>query len=137
MAKSLNKVILIGNLGKDPELKYSESGIAYCRFSLATTDSYKNNEGKEIDRTEWHNITVWRQLAEICSKYLKKGSKIYMEGRIRSYIDPKDNTKKYYGVEMTEMIMLDKKDSSSQNRETSQSKDVVQGSGMTDDDLPF
>lgn len=136
MAKSLNKVILIGNLGRDPELKYAESGIAYCRFSLATTDSYKNNEGKEIDRTEWHNITVWRQLAEICSKYLKKGSKIYMEGRIRSYVDPKDNTKKYYGVEMTDLIMLDRKEQA-QNNDTGQGKDIVHASGLNEDDLPF
>lgn len=136
MAKSLNKVILIGNLGRDPELKYAESGTAYCRFSLATTDSYKNNEGKEIDRTEWHNITVWRQLAEICSKYLKKGSKIYMEGRIRSYVDPKDSTKKYYGVEMTDLIMLDRKEQA-QSQETNQEKAITQDSGLNDDDLPF
>lgn len=134
MAKSLNKVTLIGHLGKDPELKFTADGNAYARFSIATSDTYKNKEGKDVDRTEWHNITVWRKLAEICAQYLKKGAKIYMEGRIRSYVDPKDDSKKYYGIEMTDMIMLDSKKSDSV-KESAPDNFVPEPKG--DDDLPF
>ena len=136
MARSLNKVLLIGNLGKDPEVKYTEKGDAYCKFSLATTETYKNSEGKEIDRTEWHYITVWRKLAEICGQYLKKGSKIYMEGRIRTYIDPKDDTKKYTGIEMTDLLMLDTKREQSPGS-TESVPGRIKDESSSNDDLPF
>ena len=91
---SVNKVILVGNLGKDPELKYTASGAAVATFSLATTDRFKDKDGNQ--KTEWHNIIAWRQLAEICGKYLHKGKQVYIEGRIqyRTY-DDRDGNKRY------------------------------------------
>ncbi len=110
MAKGLNKVMLIGHLGKDPELSYTPSGVAVCKFTLATNESYKGDDGNWVDRTEWHNITVWRKLAEICSQYLKKGSKIYLEGKIQTDTYEKDGKKNYFTkIVMNEMVMLDKK----------------------------
>lgn len=93
---SVNKVILVGNLGKDPELRYTASGTAVANFSLATTERYKDRDGQTQEKTEWHNIVVWRQLAEICGKYLQKGKQVYIEGRIqtRAY-DDKDGNKRY------------------------------------------
>jgi len=85
MAASLNKVILIGNLGKDPETRTLESGTVMCRFSIATTETFKNRQsGEKTSHTEWHNIVLWRGLAEVADKYLNKGDKVLIEGRIRS-----------------------------------------------------
>ena len=84
MAEGVNKVILVGNLGKDPELSYTQSGTARCRFSLATGESYTNNAGERQQRTEWHNIVVWNKQAENCATYLKKGSSVVVEGKIRT-----------------------------------------------------
>lgn len=81
---SLNKVILIGNLGKDPEVRYMPNGEAVCNFSIATTDTWKDKQGQKQDRTEWHNIVMYRRLAEIAGEYLKKGSSVYLEGRIQT-----------------------------------------------------
>lgn len=80
----VNKVILIGNLGKDPELKYLEGNIARASFSLATSEAYKDKSGNRIDHTEWHNIVMWRNNAENAEKYLKKGTQIYLEGKIQT-----------------------------------------------------
>jgi len=93
---SVNKVILVGNLGKDPELRYTPSGAAVATFSLATTERFKGKDGQMQEKTEWHNIVAWRQLAEICGKYLHKGKQVYIEGRIqtRSY-DDRDGNKRY------------------------------------------
>jgi single-strand DNA-binding protein len=93
---SVNKVILVGNLGKDPELRYTPAGAAVATFSLATSERYKDKSGEMQEKTEWHNIVAWRQLAEICGKYLHKGKQVYIEGRIqtRSY-DDKDGNKRY------------------------------------------
>lgn len=105
---SVNKVILVGNLGKDPELRYTPSGAAVCTFSLATSERFKNKQGEQQDRTEWHNIVVWAGLAEICGKYLTKGKQVYLEGRIqnRSY-DDRDGNKRYISeVVVNEMQML-------------------------------
>jgi single-strand DNA-binding protein len=105
---SVNKAILVGNLGKDPELRYTPSGTAVCTFSLATSERFKNKQGEQQDRTEWHNIVVWAGLAEICGKYLTKGKQVYIEGRIqnRSY-DDRDGNKRYISeVVATEMQML-------------------------------
>ncbi|MBV9086814.1 MAG: single-stranded DNA-binding protein [Acidobacteria bacterium] len=104
MAKSVNKVILIGNLGKDPEVKYTPQGTPVAKFSLATNERWKDKNGEWQDRTEWHNIVAWQRLAEIVGEYVKKGQKIYIEGRIqtRSW-DDKDGQKKY----MTEIIAND------------------------------
>ncbi len=109
----VNQVILIGNLGKDPEVRRLESGATVAKFSLATNETYKDKEGNRQTLTEWHNIVVWRSLAEIAEKYLKKGSLIYLEGKItyREYTDKETNQKKYF----TEIVannfeMLDRRE---------------------------
>lgn len=102
----VNKVILLGNLGKDPEIRHLDNGRAVTNFTLATSEVYKNKEGNKVTNTEWHNIVLWTPLAEIAEKYLKKGSQVYIEGKItnRSY-DDKDGVKRYIteivGREMT------------------------------------
>lgn len=109
MAKSLNKVMLIGHLGKDPELRYTSNGIAVASFSIATNEAWKDQDGNLQERTEWHNIVAWRRLAEICGEYLKKGKRVYIEGKIqtRSY-DDKNGVKKYMTeVVADDLIMLD------------------------------
>jgi len=109
---SVNKVILVGNLGKDPELRYTPSGTAVATFSLATTERYKDREGNRQDKTEWHNIVAWRQLAEICGKFLHKGKQVYIEGKIqnRSY-DDRDGNKRYISeVVVDQMQMLGSRD---------------------------
>jgi single-strand DNA-binding protein len=101
---AINKAILVGNLGKDPELRYTASGQAVATFSLATTEKFKNKGGEQQERTEWHNIVAWGPLAEICGKYLVKGKQVYVEGRIqsRSY-DDRDGNKRY----ITEIVISD------------------------------
>jgi single-strand DNA-binding protein len=84
MAGSVNKVILIGRLGKDPEIKYTPSGAPVAKFTLATDESFKDRSGEQQKRTEWHNIVAWNKLAEICGEYLTKGKQVYIEGSIRS-----------------------------------------------------
>lgn len=111
--RSVNKVILIGNLGKDPELRYTSSGVAVASFTLATNEAWKDQDGTMQERTQWHNIVAWRKLAEICGEYLKKGGKIYVEGKLqyRSY-DDKTGVKRYVTeIVLDEMLMLDRKDS--------------------------
>jgi single-strand DNA-binding protein len=105
MAKSVNKVILVGNLGKDPEVKYTPSGVPVAKFSLATNERYKDKAGEWQDRTEWHNIVAWQRLAEIVGEYVKKGSKVYIEGRLQtsSWEDKQSGEKKY----RTEIIAHD------------------------------
>src|SRR5256714_15593830 len=97
MAKSVNKVILIGNLGKDPEVKFTPSGTAVAKFSLATNERFKDKSGEWQDRTEWHYIVAWQPLAEINGEYLKKGSKGYIEGSLRtsSWEEQQSREKKY------------------------------------------
>ena len=97
MSKSVNKVILVGNLGKDPEVKYTPSGTPVAKFSLATNEPFKDKNGEWQDRTEWHNIVAWQRLAEIVGEYVKKGSKIYIEGRLQtsSWEDKQSGEKKY------------------------------------------
>jgi len=84
MAGSVNKVILIGNLGSDPEVRYLESGSAVAKFNIATTETYTNKNGERVDNTEWHRIELWEGLAKVAEKYLKKGNQVYIEGRIRT-----------------------------------------------------
>ena len=112
--KSLNKVTLIGNLGKEPELSYTASGIAVAKFSIATNERWKDQEGAVQERTEWHNIVAWRKLAEICGQYLKKGSKVYLEGKLqtRSWDDKNTGVKRYTTeIIADDLIMLDSKGS--------------------------
>ncbi len=108
MARSVNKVILIGNLGKDPELRYAPSGSAVANFSLATSEQWKDQEGNLQEKTSWHNIVVWGKLAEITAEYLKKGRKVYVEGRIqyRDY-EGRDGNKRYVTeVVVNDLVML-------------------------------
>ena len=108
---SVNKVILIGNLGSDPELKYTPSGAAVTNFNVATNEVWNDKDGNKQERTEWHRVVLWRKLAEIAGEYLKKGSKVYLEGRLqtRSWED-KDGVKRYTTeVVADNMTMLDAK----------------------------
>jgi single-strand DNA-binding protein len=155
---SVNKVILVGTLGKDPELRYTPAGAAVATFSLATSERYKDKSGEMQEKTEWHNIVAWRQLAEICGKYLHKGKQIYIEGRIqtRSY-DDKDGNKRYITeIVADQMQMLGRvgEENGGQTRaggESRQSRPASQAGGQRtpayedfaeppfnpDDDIPF
>jgi len=156
MAKSVNKVILIGNLGKDPELRYTPSGTAVASFSLATNERYKDKEGNWQDRTEWHKIVAWQRLAEIAGEYLKKGRTCYIEGRLqtRSW-DDKESGQKKYSTEIvaSDLVLLggqgqgqggrDHDDEAAPARSRSASAshapahDDAGSQGITDDDIPF
>jgi len=128
----VNKVILVGNLGKDPEVRYLDNGVAVANFSLATTESYKNKQGERVSQTEWHNIVLWRGLAEVAEKYLKKGSSIYIEGKIknRKWEDKDGNTRYNTEILGDNMTMLGAKPSS---EDTS----IKTNTQETNDDLPF
>jgi single-strand DNA-binding protein len=108
MAGSVNKVILIGRLGKDPELKYTPNGTPVAKFSLATDEVFKDQSGEQQRRTEWHNIVAWKRLAEICGEYLTKGKQVYIEGSIRSrqWEDQSGNKRTAYDIVAREMKML-------------------------------
>jgi len=131
----VNKVILVGNLGKDPEIRHLEGGVANARFPIATTEAYKDKNGNRTEQTEWHNIVVWRGLAEIAEKYLKKGMTIYLEGKLRTRSwDDKDGNKRY----TTEIVgdtftILSKKE----NTAPSGNEDSGISGPKTGDDLPF
>ncbi len=152
--KGVNKVILIGHLGKDPEVRHLDGNNVVANFSLATTESYMGKDGNRVDQTEWHNIVVWKGLAEIADKYLKKGSLIYLEGRIRTRSwDDKEGNKRYTTeIVANNFTMLDKKgdnnggnNSTSSNQQQSAAKpSVAQTEKVTEsfddtpeDDLPF
>lgn len=108
---SLNKAMLIGNLGRDPELKHTPSGDPVCNFSIATSESWTDKGGTRQERTEWHNIVAWRKLAEICQKYLAKGRPVYIEGRIQSReYEAKDGGKRRVTeIVADKMVMLGSK----------------------------
>lgn len=149
----VNKVILLGNLGKDPEVRTLENGVKVCSFPLATSESYKDrNTGQTITRTEWHNIVMWRGLADVAERFLEKGKQIYVEGKIqtRSYQDKEGNQRYMTEVVANEMTMLGGKsaDSGDQGRSEQRPEPVSQNSGNSDnagsanleeedDDLPF
>jgi len=144
MARSVNKVILIGNLGKDPEVRHLENGTSVASFSLATSETYKDrNTGQPITNTDWHNIVLWRGLADVAEKYVKKGDKIYIEGKLktRSWQDQEGNTKYTTEVVADNMVMLGRNENSSnpgnnvpQNSSTPAPNPMNQ---EEDDDLPF
>ena len=93
---SVNKVILVGNVGKDPETRYLEGGTAVCSFPLATSETYRNRDGEKVTNTEWHNVVLWRGLAEVAEKYVRKGSQLFIEGRIRTRSwDDREGNKRY------------------------------------------
>jgi single-strand DNA-binding protein len=135
----VNKVILIGNLGKDPEVRYLDSGVVVANFSLATTENYKNKEGERVSQTEWHNIVLWRGLAEVAEKWLKKGSSVYIEGKIRNrkWEDKEGNTRYTTEILGDNMTMLGKKeDSSAEKTETTPEQESIPQEEKGDD-LPF
>ena len=138
----VNKVILIGNLGKDPEVRYLDNGVAVANFSLATTESYINKQGDRVNQTEWHNIVLWRGLADIAEKYLKKGNSVYIEGKIstRKWEDKDANVRYSTDIIADKMTMLGTKQG---NRPSSISDQVTEtpstdsSKGSENDDLPF
>jgi single-strand DNA-binding protein len=145
--KSLNKVTLLGRIGADPEIKYTQSGQAVCTLNIATNQSWKDEAGVLQTKTDWHRVVAWGKLAETCHEYLKKGSKLYVEGSLhtRQY-DDKDGQKKYITeIKMNEMIMLDSKGSSEGVYNKSASSNIHPGSDIDSsassstiaDDLPF
>lgn len=109
--RGVNRVMLIGNLGKDPDMQFLEGNIAVAKFSLATTETYKDRSGKLISQTEWHTVVLWRGLAELAQKYLHKGSLVYIEGRLktRSWEDKEGNKKFATEIVGDNLIMLDKR----------------------------
>ena len=135
---SVNKVILIGHVGKDPEVRYLDGGVALARFSLATNESYKNKEGQKVEQTEWHNIVLWRGLAEIAEKYVRKGKMLYIEGKIRSRSYGDENNKKYIteiiGDSMTMLGGPRVEDSNSRTYEANVVESVV--NDAPDGDIP-
>ena len=114
MAGSVNKVILVGRLGRDPELKYTPSGAPVAKFSLATDESFKDKTGEKQEHTEWHNIVAWNKLAEICGEYLTKGKLVFIEGSIRSrqWQDQSGNKRTSYEIIANQMQMLGSKSDS-------------------------
>ncbi len=128
----VNRVILIGNLGKDPEIRHTESGLAIVKFSLATTEGVRAERSKGEDRTEWHNIVAFDKLAEICGKYLHKGKQVYIEGRIqtRDWTDKEGNKRWTTEIIAHVMKMLGPKEDGQGQREPSKPP-------VDDDDIPF
>jgi len=138
--RGVNKVILIGNLGKDPELRYTNSGVAVATFSMATTESWKDAEGNLQERTQWHTIVAWRKLAETCGEYLKKGSKVFVEGKLqyRTY-DDKNGVKRYVTeIVLDSMVMLDSRGAAQgAPAEGEPAPQREETPGPKADDLPF
>ena len=120
---SVNKVILVGNVGKDPETRYLDEGTAMSKFPLATSETYKNRDGERITNTEWHNVVLWRGLAQVAEKYVRKGTQLYIEGRIktRSYDDSDGNRKYITEIVGDQMQLLGRRpdDAGAQGQENS------------------
>ena len=148
MAKSVNKVILSGRLGRDPELKYTASGTPFCRFSIATDDVWNDKAtGERQERTEWHSIVAWDRLAEICNQYLAKGRLVYIEGSLqtREWDDQEGNKRKTTEIRARDMVLVGGREEGAgggQRRAASADSapapaTVGGGGGITDDDIPF
>jgi len=144
MGKSVNKVILVGRLGRDPEMKYTSGGTAMCRFSIATDDAWTDKgSGEKQERTEWHSIVVWDKLAEICNQYLTKGRLVYIEGSLqtREWDDKEGVKRKTTEVRARDMVMLGGGPSSGGEggmaTRSEASSNSGSGSSITDDDIPF
>ncbi len=144
--KNLNKVILVGNVGKDPEVKYSPSGTPIAKFSLATNEKYKDRSDEWQERTEWHNIVAWQRLAEIVGEYVKKGAKLYIEGKLQtsSWEDRESGTKKYRTeIVARDLVLLGSHENGGggedrSNRNGDERQSVYAGSAeITDEDIPF
>ena len=135
---SVNKIILLGFLGKDPIIKKLDSGKSVAQFTLATSESYKDRSGQKVTNTEWHNVVAWSPLAEIAEKYLKKGSQVYVEGKLtsREYTDKEGATKRITEIVVRELTLIgggDKPDS----KEREITKEEVSHIDDNSDDLPF
>jgi single-strand DNA-binding protein len=150
MAKSVNKVILVGRLGRDPELKYTASGVPFCRFSMATDDVWNDkSSGERQEKTEWHNIVAWDRLAEICNQYLTKGRLVYIEGSLqtREWDDQEGNKRKTTEIRARDMVLLGggAGENAGGGQRRSAAADASGGapsstgstSTITDDDIPF
>jgi single-strand DNA-binding protein len=149
MAKSINKVILVGRLGRDPELKYTASGVPFCRFSMATDEVWNDKgSGERQERTEWHNIVAWDRLAEICNQYLTKGRLVYIEGSLqtREWDDQEGNKRKTTEIRARDMVMLGGAgESTGGGQRRSAAAEAAAGSApsapgtstITDEDIPF
>lgn len=146
MAGSVNKVILIGNLGRDPEVRYLESGLPVARFSIATSESYSDkNSGEKKEVTDWHNIVLWRGLAKVAESYLKKGMKVYVEGKLKTRTWQDENNQTRYSTEVVadQMTMLSRAEESAKpNYPDSVENNPVKPAGKDispepEDDLPF
>ena len=144
MANGVNKVILVGNLGRDPEVQNFDNGVKKASFSLATTETFRNKEGGKTDHTEWHNIVLWRGLAEVAERFLKKGSSVYIEGKIRrrEYEDENKQKRYIYEIIVDNMTMLGggpRRDGATSGDESGQSftPEPAPEAGNGSDDLPF
>ena len=140
----INKVILIGRLGSDPEVRYTPSGVAVANFNIATSEEWKDKDsGEKRERTEWHRIVAWRRLGEICEEYPSKGKQVYVEGRLQTRDwEDKDGIKRYTTeIVANQMLMLGSRDSSDGGRPQGGMGGGFQGapgaSGPEDDDIPF
>lgn len=141
---SVNKVILVGNVGRDPEIRHLDKGVAVARFSLATTENYTSKTGEKVSNTEWHNIVAWRGLAEVMEKYVKKGSQLYIEGRLRTNTYEKDGVK-HYNTEINadSIQLLGKREGQAESggqanpAESTQNVSEPDFSQPEEDDLPF
>lgn len=150
MSKGVNKVILVGRLGQDPELNYTDSGTAVCNMRMATGDSYTNRDGERVDTTEWHDVVAWGGLGETCGEYLDKGRQIYVEGSLqtRSWEDRDGNKRYSTEVKARDVVFLSgdgqkqgrthqAQGSSSPKRARSTGQPVPDGEFEPDDDMPF
>jgi single-strand DNA-binding protein len=138
----VNKAIIIGNLGSDPELSYTPNGIASCKFSVATSESWKDRNGQKQERAEWHKIQVWKTSAENCNKYLKKGSKVYIEGKIQTDSwEDKEGSRKYFTVIVASTVQfLSTAPAEKLDEQTMQEKfpgASKPDTNFTADDIPF
>jgi single-strand DNA-binding protein len=141
--RGVNRVMLIGNLGKDPDVQHLEGNIAVAKFPLATTETFKDRSGKLVSQTEWHTVVLWRGLAELAQKYLHKSSLVYIEGRLRTRNwDDKDGNRKFATeVVGDNLIMLDKKSDHVASPDDTGNSEVPGGTDLPDGDqsesLPF
>ena len=136
----VNKVILIGNVGADPDVKYLEGGVAVARFSLATSEVYNNKNGERVTQTEWHNIVLWRNLAQIAEKYVHKGMMLSIEGRIRTRSWDDQNGVKRYTTEIygdNFQMLSRKQDNVAKPQDTPMTQIPDLGGNDDSDDLPF
>jgi len=143
---SVNKVILVGNVGADPEVRYIESNTPVCNLRIATSESYKNRSGEKVTTTEWHTVVLWRGLAEIAEKYVKKGMQLYIEGKIRTRSwDDKDGNKRYATEIIADVLqLLGKREGAEPPRQDEgpqtdkqNEKPGIPESDQEPDDLPF